>query len=93
LGYSILKANESKRVTIPLFEGVKDGTDVSTKEIEKVITIFGEEIVITKRKIKVGELVIKKRVTVNNKIEIDIKKEETTVKYTDVLSHSGTDES
>jgi hypothetical protein len=42
----------------------------------------------------VGELVIKKnRVTVNNKIEIDIKNEETIVKYPDVISHSGTDES
>ena len=85
LGYSILEAHESNREFIPLFEGIKN-SNVSTKEIEKVIPIFGEEIVITKRKIKVGELVIKKnRVTVNNKIEIDIKKEEATVKYPDVI--------
>ena len=88
-GYSMLEAHESNREFIPLFEGVKNGTDVSNKEMEKVIPIFGEEILITKRKIKVGELVIKKnRVTVNNKIEIDIKKEEVTVKRPEVIKHS-----
>jgi stress response protein YsnF len=52
----------------------------------RVIPIFGEEIVITKRKIKVGELGIKKnRVTVRNKIEINIKKEEVTVKRPEVI--------
>ena len=81
-GYSLLEAHESKREIIPLFEDAKDETEINSNETEKVIPIFGEEIVITKRKIKVGELVIKKnRVTVDNKIEINITKEEATVKH------------
>ncbi len=80
--YCILEAHESKREIIPFFGSINDGTDANNKEIEKVIPMFGEEIVITKRKVKVGELVIKKnRVTVDNKIEIDIKKEEASVKH------------
>jgi stress response protein YsnF len=87
-GCSLLEANELKREIIPLFEGAKDDIESNSKETEKVISIFGEEIVITKRKIKVGELVIKKnRVTVNNRIEIDIKKEETTVNYPEPLRY------
>lgn len=87
-GYSTLEAHESKREIIPLFESVNEGTDANNnKEIEKVIPILGEEIVITKRKVKVGELVVKKnRVTVHNKIEIGIKKEEARVKHPDVTT-------
>lgn len=76
-----------------LSESVNDSTDISNnKETEKVIPIFAEEIVIAKRKVKVGELVIKKnRVTVNNKVEIDIKKEEATVKHPEAIQ-PGTEE-
>lgn len=85
----------NQREVVPLFEGVKDNHNDSdsakanNEEIEEVIPIFGEEIVITKRKVKVGELVIKKnRVTVDNKIEIDIKKEEARTKHPDVTTFS-----
>jgi len=98
-GYSLLEANESKREIIPLFEGGKSGdsrnnddSGASNKEIEKVIPVFGEELLITKRRVKVGELAIKKnRVTVNNKIEIDIKKEEAAVRHPDGIK-PGTEE-
>ena len=99
MGYSIVEAHESKREIIPIFEcgnnnnseNDKDDKD-DNEEIEKIIPIFGEKIVITKRRVKVGELVIKKnRVTINNKIKINIKKEEAIVKNPHVIN-SGTDE-
>jgi stress response protein YsnF len=89
LEYSILEAHESKRDIIPIFEGIKNGGDSDkddNEEIEKIIPIFGEEIVIAKKRVKVGELVIKKnRVTINNKIKINIKKEEAIVKSPHVI--------
>jgi stress response protein YsnF len=96
LGYSTLEAYESKREIIPLLEGFKNNDNDSDKynneEIERIIPIFGEEIVIAKRRVKVGELVIKKnRVTINNKIKIDIKKEEAIVKDPNVIK-SGADD-
>jgi stress response protein YsnF len=96
LGYSTLEAYESKREIIPLLEGFKNNDNDSVKynneEIERIIPIFGEEIVIAKRRVKVGELVIKKnRVTINNKIKIDIKKEEAIVKDPNVIK-SGADD-
>lgn len=95
-GYSLSEEHETKRESIPLFEDANNNetNDIKeTAEIEKVIPIFGEEIVISKRRVKVGELVIKKnRVTVNKKIDIDIIKEKATVEYpdgtTEVLTRS-----
>ncbi|MDQ6667184.1 MAG: DUF2382 domain-containing protein, partial [Thermoproteota archaeon] len=54
----------------------------NNEEIEKVIPIYVEEIVISKKIVKLGEVIIKKnRVTVNNKIDVDIQKEKVTVQY------------
>jgi hypothetical protein len=80
-------------VEVPI---LNEGIYINGRRLKDYDKLQGSEILssIKDRKIKVGELVIKKnRVKVNNKIEIDIKKEETTVKYPDVLSNSGTDES
>ncbi|MDQ6669092.1 MAG: hypothetical protein M3Y53_12835, partial [Thermoproteota archaeon] len=61
--YSVSKQNESKRELIPLF----DCKSSNNEEIEKVIPIYVEEIVISKKIVKLGEVIIKKnRVTVNN---------------------------
>lgn len=91
--YSLSEEHETKREIIPLFEDANNNETNDIKEIEKVIPIYGEEIVISKRRIKVGEIVIKKnRVTVNKKIDIDIIKEKATVEYpegsTGVLTRS-----
>ncbi|MDQ6866829.1 MAG: DUF2382 domain-containing protein [Thermoproteota archaeon] len=78
--YSVSKQNESTRELIPLF----DYESSNNEEIEKVIPIYAEEIVISKKIVKLGEVIIKKnRVTVNNKIDVDIKKEKVTVQYPD----------
>jgi hypothetical protein len=80
--YPLSEENESKREIIPLFEDVNNNETNNIKEIEKVIPIFGE-VVISKRRVKLGELVIKKnRVTVNKKIEIDTQRK-ATLEYPD----------
>ena len=82
---TILKQDyESKREIVPIFEDGTSNNNNNIKEIEKVIPIFGEEIVISKRTVKLGELVIKKNsVTANKKIDIDVRKEKVTVEYPD----------
>jgi stress response protein YsnF len=78
--YSVSEQNETTRELIPLF----DYESSNNKEIEKAIPIYAEEIVISKKMVKLGEVIIKKnRVTVNNKIDVDIKKEKVTVQYPD----------
>jgi stress response protein YsnF len=65
---------------IPLVDNNLDGTSA----IEKVIPIWGEEIVVNKRAVRIGEIVIKKyRVTQNRKVELDITKEKLTIEYPD----------
>jgi stress response protein YsnF len=64
---------------IPLFDD-NDNNQIT----EKVIPILGEEIVVSRRTVKIGEIVIKKRrVTDNKKIQIDIKKEKVMLEYPD----------
>jgi stress response protein YsnF len=78
--YSVSEQNESTRELIPLF----DYESSKNQEIEKVIPIYAEEIVVSKQIVKLGEVIIKKnRVTVNNIIDVDIKKEKVTVQYPD----------
>jgi stress response protein YsnF len=65
---------------IPLF----DYESSNNEEVEKVISIYAEEIVVSKQIVKLGEVIIKRnRVTVNNKIDVDIQKEKVTVQYPD----------
>ena len=71
--------NEPRGELIPLFDD-NDNTQIT----EKVIPILGEEIVVSRRTVKIGEIVIKKRrVTDNKKIQIDIKKEKVMLEYPD----------
>lgn len=72
--------NEPGGELIPLFDDDKDNNQIT----EKVIPILGEEIVVSRRTVKIGEIVIKKRrVTDNKKIQIDIKKEKVMLEYPD----------
>ena len=71
--------NETRGELIPLFDD-NDNNQIT----EKVIPILGEEIVVSRRTVKIGEIVIKKRrVTDNKKIQIDIKKEKVMLEYPD----------
>ena len=71
--------NEPRGELIPLFDD-NDNNQIT----EKVIPILGEEIVVSRRTVKIGEIVIKERsVTDNKKIQIDIKKEKVMLEYPD----------
>jgi stress response protein YsnF len=71
--------NEPRGELIPLFDD-KDNNQIT----EKIIPILGEEIVVSRRTVKIGEIVIKKRrVTDNKKVQIDIKKEKVMLEYPD----------
>ena len=51
---------------------------------EKIVPIWGEEIIVQKRKVKLGEIVIqKRRIIESKKIDIDIKREKVIVEYPD----------
>jgi len=53
-------------------------------ETEKVVPIWGEEIIVRKRKVKLGEIVIRKRrIIKSRRIDVDIKKEKVLVEYPD----------
>lgn len=90
--YSILESNESKRELIPLFDDVDNNNiDNSTKngvntnkETEKIIPILGEQVVVSKRIVQIGELVItKNKVIENKKIAVDTISEKATIRYPD----------
>ena len=53
-------------------------------ETEKIVPIWGEEIIVSKRKVKLGEIIIRKRrIIENKKIDVDIRKEKVIVEYPD----------
>lgn len=86
-----MRSNESARGLTPLFDDIDNNIDNSTKndvnaskETKKIIPIFGEQIVVSKRMVKIGELVItKNKVIENKKIAIDTRTEEITIRYPD----------
>jgi stress response protein YsnF len=87
--YSILEKNEFKREAVPLFDAddkrIYNINDITDNETEKkVIPILGEEIIVNKRIIKLGELILaKNKVTENQKIAVDTIKEKATIRYPD----------
>jgi stress response protein YsnF len=73
-------SNFSMKEAIPLIEGQEKS------ETEKIVPIWGEEIIVRKRKVKLGEIVIRKRrIIESKKIDIGIKKEKVSVEYPDGL--------
>jgi stress response protein YsnF len=84
--YIISQQQQQNELTgdfIPLFDD-KDRNNNNNQETEKVIPIFGEEIVVSRRTVKIGEIVIKKRkVTENKNVKIDVKKEKVILEYPD----------
>jgi stress response protein YsnF len=73
---------EDKGELVPLMSSSPSDTDSS--ETEKVIPLWAEEIEVSKKMVKVAEVMIKKRrVTEKKKIDIGIKKEQVTIKYPD----------
>ena len=64
------------------FTNDKNNNTIQNDNTQKVIPLYAEEIIITKRKVKVGEIIITKRkLTEVKKIDLDIVKEKVTVNY------------
>jgi stress response protein YsnF len=57
---------------------------LSTKEVEKVVPVYGEKIIITKKMTKLNDLVIRKRrIVENKKIKVNVTKESVKIKHPD----------
>lgn len=64
------------------FTNDKNNNTIQNDNSQKLIPLYAEEIIITKRKIKVGEIIITKRkINEVKKIDLDIVKEKVTVDY------------
>lgn len=64
------------------FTNDKNNNTIQNDNTQKAIPLYAEEIIITKRKVKVGEIIITKRkLTEVKKIDLDIVKEKVTVDY------------
>ena len=90
--YSILESNESTRELTPLFyDADNNSIDNNTKndanankETKKIIPILGEQLVVSKKTVQIGELVISKnKVIENKKIAVDTVNEKVTIRYPD----------
>ena len=88
-----MESNESTRELTPLFYDLDNNNknDNSTKsdvnankKTKKIIPILGEQVIVSKRIVQIGELVItKNKVVENKKIAVDTVKEKVTVRYPD----------
>ena len=57
---------------------------ISREDMEKVIPLFGEKIIVTKKMTKLNELVIRKRrIVENKKIKVNVTKESVKIKHSD----------
>jgi stress response protein YsnF len=64
-------------------DGNNNDSSINKRE-ENIIPLWGEEIIIDKRMVKIGEIVIRKYQTnEKQKIDVDIKSEQLTIKYPD----------
>jgi stress response protein YsnF len=74
------------------FTNDKNNNTIQNDNTQKVIPLYAEEIIITKRKVKVGEIIITKRkLTEVKKIDLDIVKEKVTVDYANGRKENITD--
>jgi stress response protein YsnF len=61
-----------------------DFVPINRGDVEKVLPVFGEKIVITKKMTKVNDLVIRKRrIVENKKIKVNVTKESVKIKHPD----------
>ncbi len=63
---------------------VPNNNNNDTDEEEQIIPIWGEQIIIDKKMVKLGEIVVKKsKISEKRKLDIEVRKEKVTVKYPD----------
>jgi stress response protein YsnF len=74
--------NNNNRITRTNNNGSSDVSDIIDKQTKTIIPILGEEIVVSKKIVKLGELILtKNKVTENKKISIDTMKEKAMLRY------------
>ena len=72
------------RRLVPLSIGGLDGNTTNMEKDRVTIPLWGEEIIINKRMVKLGEIVIKKYEGIEKKkINVDVRTEKITIKYPD----------
>ena len=73
--------DESAKKTVDM-KAMGEFVPVSKGDLEKVIPVFGEKIIITKKMTKLNDLVIKKRrIVENKKIKVDVTKERVKIQH------------
>jgi stress response protein YsnF len=73
--------NNPNEKLVPL---LGDKNDYNSNTDESIIPIWGEEIIINKRMVKLGEVVVKKyEINEKQKIDVEVKTEQLTIKYPD----------
>ena len=78
------QSSNMKLIPFSLKDNDYDSTSTTTKQEENIIPLWGEEITINKKMVKIGEIVIKKyEITEKQKIDVNIKSEKILVKYAD----------
>jgi stress response protein YsnF len=78
------KNNTNQRTKlVPFLLDGKNNDAFGEKEVH-VIPLWGEEITINKKMVKIGEIVIRKyEINEKQKIDVDLKSEQLTIKYPD----------
>lgn len=65
-------------------QGYDNISNITGEEEEQVIPLWGEEIIIDKKIVKIGEVTIKKsKISENRKIDVEVRNEKVTVDYPD----------
>jgi len=88
------KASNTEKKTLPLPNSVASTTNSqiqvssnnsSNNEVEEqIIPIWGEQIILDKKMVKLGEIVIKKsKITEKRKVDVEVRKEKITIKHPD----------
>lgn len=73
--------DESAKKTVDM-KDMGEFVPVSKGDLEKVIPVFGEKVIITKKMTKLNELVIRKRrIVENKKIKVDVTKESVKIQH------------
>lgn len=89
----ITPENKDEAAALPLKKYTDQETDknqiqvsdnIIKEEEEQVIPLWGEQIIIDKKVVKIGEVIIKKsKISENRKFDVEVRNEKVTVKYPD----------
>ena len=80
-----------KEDNIPLFDDDKgklnstsstNNNEILNDKTQKVIPLYAEQLIITKKRVKIGEIIVKKnKIIEDKKVQVDIAKERVTIEY------------